>query len=90
MARLFKSVIYLASVPTVGYVLMKLTEPSEAKIKEIRASRYQDPQSDENRRKTELIIKKLKEAAYTSDPVSQQAKNKQIDPSQQPSKREIN
>jgi hypothetical protein len=74
MDKVFKSILYLGGFTTLGYVLMKVTEPSPEKIKAIRGSRYQDPQSDENLRKTELILKKLQEAAYSKDPAYVQKK----------------
>lgn len=99
MARVFQSIVYLGGFTALGYVLLKLTEPNQEKINKIRKSHFQDPQSNENQRKAALIIQKLKEAAYTSEPIYLQKKNqKQKDiqtevanqqPSQ-PSKREIN
>lgn len=92
MARILKSVVYLASFTTLGYVLMKVTEPSPKKIEAIKASTYQDPQSIENRRKTELILKKLKESAYSSEPVhiNNQTSSKPEEQDNKPLKREIN
>lgn len=66
MENIIKSIFYLGAFTTLGYVLMKVTEPNEEKLKAIRNTTYSDPQSAENRRKTELIIQKLKEAAETS------------------------
>lgn len=74
MDRIIKSFLYLGGFTTLGYVLMKLTEPGPEKIKAIQGTRYQDPQSAENRRKTELIIKKLKEAANIKDEQLEQKK----------------
>ena len=51
---------------SVGYMLMKITEPNADKIKAIKATTYSDlsnPQSPDNLRKAEVIIQKLKEAA---------------------------
>lgn len=73
MDKIFKSFVYLGSFSALGYVLMKLTEPSPEKIKAIRGTHFQDPQSNENRRKTELILKKLQEAANI-DPVQLEKK----------------
>lgn len=67
MANLIKSLFYLGGFTALGYMLMKVTEPSPEKIAAIRGGKYNDPQSDENRRKTQLIIQKLQEAANISE-----------------------
>ncbi|KAG5683264.1 hypothetical protein PVAND_012555 [Polypedilum vanderplanki] len=83
--------IYLGGFTTIGYVLLKLTEPSQEKIKEIKGSRYHDPQFDDNKRRAALITQKLKEAAYSKDPIYlPKKKNKEEESQQQPTKREIN
>lgn len=69
---------------------MLITAPSPEKIKEIQAGRYSDPQSNENQRKTALILKKLQEAAYSSDPIYLKKKQTEEEFPKQPSKREIN
>lgn len=69
MANLVKSAIYLVGFTSLGYMLMTYTEPSPEKIAAIKGGRNFDPQSEENRRKTELIIKKL-QAAANIDPDS--------------------
>lgn len=88
MAQVTKSLVYLASFTAVGYVLMKLTEPSPEKLNQL--NRYKDP---ETRKRTELILQKLKEASERKDPVYNTQNNKEVsqeNPSQkQPSKREI-
>lgn len=66
MARVIKSLVYLGSFTAVGYVLMKLTEPTQEQLKQIHGTKYKDP---ETRRRTELILKKLKEASERKDPV---------------------
>jgi hypothetical protein len=64
MENIIKSIFYLGGFTTLGYVLMKVTEPDQEKLKAIRnTTSYSDPQSLDNRRRTELIIQKLKEAA---------------------------
>lgn len=69
MARVIKSIVYLASFTTFGYVLMKLIEPTPEKLREIHGTRYKDPEA---RKRNELILKKLQEAAERKDPVYQQ------------------
>lgn len=92
MARVIKSLVYLASFTTIGYVLMKLTEPTPDKLREIHGTKYKDP---EVRRRNELLLKKLKEAAERKDPVylqqqqQQSAESNNQSSSQQPTKREI-
>lgn len=91
MARVIKSLVYLASFTTIGYVLMKLIEPTPDKLREIHGTKYKDP---EIRRKNELLLKKLKEAAERKDPVflqqqQQSTESNNQSSSQQPTKREI-
>lgn len=69
MEHIVKSFFYLGAFTTLGYVLMKVTEPNPEKLKAIRNTTYSDPQSSDNRKRTELIIQKLKEAA--GEPPSQ-------------------
>jgi hypothetical protein len=90
MAQFIKSLVYLGGFTTLGYVLMKITEPGPEKIKLIRESRYNDPQLDESKRRNALLIEKLKEAANAKDPVYLAKKKEEVGTSQQPSKREIN
>lgn len=66
MAAFVKSIFYLGGFSALGYVLMKLTEPDTQKLEQIKRSSG-NPQSAENRRKTELIIQKLKESANIKD-----------------------
>lgn len=82
----FRSLVYLASFGAIGYVLLKVTEPSEDKIKEINRSNT-DFMSDE-KRKNALIVEKLKEATYGSN--SALLTKSQQEQQQQPTKREIN
>lgn len=68
MDKAIKSILYLAGFTSLGLMLMKITEPDKEKIEAIKGTRYSDPQSDENRRKTELILKKLQESANLNKP----------------------
>jgi hypothetical protein len=88
MARVIKSLVYLASFTTIGYVLMKLTEPTPEKLREIHGTKYKDP---EVRKRNELILNKLREAAERKDPVYLQKSTESTNQSspQQPTKREI-
>lgn len=85
MARFAKSLVYLGSFTAFGYVLMKLTEPTPEKLKEIHGTKYKDP---ETRRRQELLLQKLKEAAEKKDPVYVQKKSPD-ESEKPPSKREI-
>lgn len=63
---MFKSTVYFCGFMSVGYMLMKITEPNAEKIKAIKATAYSElsnPQSPDNLRKAEIIIQKLKEAS---------------------------
>jgi hypothetical protein len=65
---------------------MELTKPSDDKIRELQGLKFKSPESQ---KKQELLMQKLKEAAY-GDPVYLK-KNIDTEQSQnQPSKREIN
>lgn len=75
MANLIKSGLYLAGFTALGYILMKVTEPSPQKIEAIKGGKRFDPNSEENRRKTELIIKKLQEAANIDPSEEKSPKN---------------
>jgi len=86
MARVIKSLVYLASFTTVGYVLMKLIEPTPEKLREIHGTRYKDPEA---RKRNELLLKKLQEAAERKDPVYIQQQSSESTNPQQPTKREI-
>jgi Ubiquinol-cytochrome-c reductase complex assembly factor 3 len=81
MARVLKSAFYLVGFSSFGYILMKLLEPSEEKKTLIKGNF--DVQSPENRRKTELLMQKIKESAGIKS-------NENTEKSKQPSKREIN
>lgn len=86
MARVIKSLVYLASFTTFGYVLMKLIEPTPEKLREIHGTRYKDPEA---RKRNELILKKLQEAAERKDLVHLKQQSSESTNPQQPTKREI-
>lgn len=84
-AAYVKSVFYLGGFGFLGYMLMIVTEPNEAKKRAIAGTGYQDPQSKEVKTQKALFLEKIKEAT-TDTPIY--LKKKEL-PSQ-PSKREIN
>ncbi len=59
MAIYFKSAIYLAVFGTAGYILMKVTEPNEEKLKKIQA--YEGYGTDGQKKKAQFI-ERIKEA----------------------------
>ena len=68
MDKLIKSVCYIGFFSTVGYVLMNALQPGPEKIEAIKKSaqsrsHHTNPQSEENRMKTERILLKLEEEA---------------------------
>ena len=80
-----KSIVYIGIFGGLGYVLMKLSEPSEEKKKAI--SGYH-PDLTEAKAKKALFLQKLKESSEaTSNPTYLK---KAAQEPQQPSKREIN
>jgi hypothetical protein len=91
----FKSVVYLSVFGGLGYVLMKVAEPSEEKKKAIRGTGYSDPSSDEVKTKKALFLEKLKDAT-TDTPIYLQKPKSANQPTaapkapEQPTKREIN
>lgn len=93
-AAIIKSCLYLGAFGTLGYVLMKVTEPSEEKKQAIRNTGFKDPQSNEVKTQKALFLEKLKEAS-TGTPIylKKSNQNSEQEPKQeakQPSKREIN
>lgn len=62
-----KSLIWLTTLGGVGYGLMRLTEPSEEKLKKIRATTASIHLTEDEKKKL-LFMKKLQEAA-TGTPV---------------------
>lgn len=65
MARLIvyvKSVFWLIGCSTLGYTLLRLTEPKESKLSEIRAG-YSPENYPEDKRKAALALQKLREAS---------------------------
>jgi hypothetical protein len=84
----YRSLIYLTSFGAIGYVLLKATEPSQDKLKEINRASSQF-MTDEQRKKA-LIVEKLKEAAYGEPVWRQNPQNQSKEKQQQPTKREIN
>lgn len=55
-----KSAIYLAVAGTLGYILMKVTEPSEEKRKKFQDIEY----GTEAQKKKALFLKKIQEATH--------------------------
>lgn len=88
-----KSLAYLGIFGTVGYVLMKIAEPSEEKKKKIAG--YNDPSSNEARTQKALFLKRIQEAT-TDTPIYLKRTSprspavSEPEAPQQPSKREIN
>lgn len=93
-AAVVKSCVYLGVFGSLGYVLMRISEPSEEKRKQIAKTGYKDPSSDESLTKKEQFLKKLQEAStdtpiYLKKPGSVTSKQSEDAP-KQPTKREIN
>ncbi|GAB0093265.1 hypothetical protein DMENIID0001_083440 [Sergentomyia squamirostris] len=57
-----KSVLWLIGCSTLGYTLLRVTEPRESKIREIRAGSSSDHLL-EDKRKAAVALRKLREAA---------------------------
>lgn len=92
MEAILKSCMYLGIFGTVGYVLLKATEPSEEKKRIISQSGNRDPSFDEAKRKKALFLDKLKEAS-TDTPIYLKkvpSSTTNQEAPQQPTKREIN
>lgn len=89
-----KSFAYLGLFGTVGYVLMKVVEPSEEKKRKISA--YNDPSGVEERSQKALFLKRIQEATTDTpiylkkSPRAAAAAEAQQETPSQPSKREIN
>lgn len=62
-----KSLIWLASFGGLGFVLLKLTEPSEEKLKNIKESGHATHLNEEQKKKL-LFMKRLKQAT-TEEPI---------------------
>lgn len=89
-ATLIKSCGYLGAFGFVGYVLMKVTEPSEEKKRVIARTGYKDPSSEEARTQKALFLKKLQEATTDTPIYLKKPVKEQPGAPQQPTKREIN
>lgn len=89
-AAVLKSCVYLGAFGFVGYVLMKVTEPSEEKKKAINQTGYRDPAANEARTQKELFLKKLQEATTDTPIYLKKPVKNQPEAPQQPTKREIN
>lgn len=97
--RIIKSCVYLGLFGTLGYVLMKISEPSEEKKRAIAKTGYKDPSSNESKLQKALFLEKLKEAT-TNTPIylkkspsssaAAAATPAEKEAPKQPSKREIN
>lgn len=85
MAAVVKSCFYLGSFGFVGYVLMKVVEPSAEKRQMIKATGFKDPESNEVKTQKALFLEKLKDAT-TDTPIYL----KKQEAPKQPTKREIN
>lgn len=90
MAAAVKSCLYLGAFGFVGYVLMKVTEPSEEKKKAIARTGYKDPAADEAKTQKALFLKKLQEATTDTPIYLKKPVKNQPEAPQQPTKREIN
>jgi Ubiquinol-cytochrome-c reductase complex assembly factor 3 len=93
MALYFKSAVYLGVFGSLGYILMKVSEPSEEKKRRIAQSSYVDPEAKSQKA---LFLKKLQQATTDeplylrkSSPRGSSADDYQPEP-KQPTKREIN
>lgn len=89
-----KSCVYLGIFGTLGYFLMKISEPSEEKKKAIANTGYSDPTSNETKTKKTLFLERIKEAT-TDTPIYLKKKSLAPTPEvpeapKQPTKREIN
>lgn len=89
-AAVVKSCVYLGAFGFVGYVLMKVTEPSDEKKKLISSTGYRDPSSDESKTQKALFLKKLQEATTDTPIYLKKPVKNQPEAPQQPTKREIN
>lgn len=87
-AAVIKSVVYLGFFGSLGYVLMKLAEPSEEKKRAIARTGFSDPSSNETKTQKALFLEKLKEATTDTPIYLKKPEGTQQPP--QPSKREIN
>lgn len=93
--QIIKSCVYLGLLGTVGFVLMKISEPSEEKKRAIAKTGYSDPSSNELKSQKVLFLEKLKEATidtpiYLKKSSSAAATPADKEAPKQPSKREIN
>lgn len=88
MAVYLKSLTYLGVFGTVGYVLMKISEPSEEKKRKIAG--YESLSESKNQKA--LFLKKIQEATTDTPIYLKKASDKSAKPEEpnQPSKREIN
>jgi len=66
MSILQKSIVYLSVVTGIGWVLMKVTEPSADTVKQITESQSLEHMNDEQRRKY-LIVQRIRQAARVSE-----------------------
>lgn len=89
-APLVKSGVYLGVFGFIGYVLMKISEPSEEKKKAIARTGYRDPAADDAKTQKALFLKKLQEATTDTPIYLKKPVNEQPGAPQQPTKREIN
>ncbi|CRL01274.1 CLUMA_CG014311, isoform A [Clunio marinus] len=84
---------YFGAFGSLGYILLKLTEPSEEKKKQIAQTGYSDPSSGESQKKKALFLEKLKQASVTETPIylkKKESKTSDQEAPKQPTKREIN
>lgn len=94
-ANAIKSCVYLGIFGSLGYVLMKISEPSEEKKQAIAKTGYKDPSTNEAKTKKALFLEKIKEATTDTpiylkkSPSARPAPTEQEAP-KQPTKREIN
>lgn len=92
MAVYFKSVVYLGVFGSLGYALMKISEPSEEKKRRIAQTGYKDPEATSQKA---LFLEKLKQATtdtpiYLKKSTGRTTSADDYQPPKQPSKREIN
>lgn len=85
-----KSGVYLGVFGFIGYVLMKISEPSEEKKKAIAKTGYRDPAVDEAKTQKALFLKKLQDATTDTPIYLKKPTKEQPEAPQQPTKREIN
>lgn len=94
-AAAIKSCVYLGIFGTLGYVLMKFSEPSEEKKRKIAQTGYSDPSSNEKKTQKALFLEKIKQAT-TDTPIylKKATPSTPVVPEKeapkQPTKREIN